>query len=108
MSKEKMDDQKSKLMNGMFQLQKKPKKQKRPSGSMMQTLTVSIPAASPPKPALPSPSLPSIDAVTFSEDEEQASDLPKAPTPKKAKQIAKAAKKAQKTSEKKSKKEKYK
>jgi len=108
MSKEKMDDQKSKLMNGMFQLQKKPKKQKRPSGSMMQTITVSIPAASPPRPTLPSPSLPSIDAVTFSEDEEQASDLPKAPTPKKAKQNAKAAKKAQKSSEKKSKKEKFK
>eukprot|EP00492_Amphilonche_elongata_P001929 TRINITY_DN224_c0_g1_i5.p2 TRINITY_DN224_c0_g1~~TRINITY_DN224_c0_g1_i5.p2 ORF type:complete len:222 (+),score=55.81 TRINITY_DN224_c0_g1_i5:889-1554(+) len=83
MPKEKMDDQKSKLMSGLFTIGNKPPPRERISRPSNLTLTASIPAASPPKAELPSPVLPTIDSVQFSDDEAQTSDLPKAPTPKK-------------------------
>jgi len=102
MTKGEMDDQKSRLMNGMFTFgNKAPEKWKARGPQKRQTITSQNPGASPPKRDLPSPALPTIDAVKFSDDEDQTSDLPKAPTPKKSKSSAKASSKS-------SKKEKYK
>merc|ERR550525_1100434 len=102
MTKGEMDDQQSKLMNGMFDFgNKAPPRWKARGPQKRQTLTTQIPAASPPKADLPSPALPTIDAVKFSDDEDQVSDLPKAPTPQKTKNSAKPSSKT-------SKKEKYK
>jgi len=103
MTKGEMDDQKSLLMNGMFTFGNKESKfgNKARGPQKRQNITSQIPAASPPKPDLPSPALPTIDAVKFSDDEDEISDLPKAPTPKKSKSSAKPSSKS-------SKKEKYK
>merc|ERR1711879_62196 len=93
-----MDDQKSKLMNGFFSMENKPI-QRTTMKKKQHVITQAIPAASPPKPDLPSPTLPTIDNVTFSEDEEQVSDLPKAPTPKKSKKASAKDSKAEKYKE---------